>query len=184
MPISTTASLRRRPDSKKVGKHAFDLAGFPVSTGYAAQYPEKRATKEEIYENLTAGRLSALGQAPKDRSSRTPPARRKAWPRTPCKGNAGLCGASKPGVIRPASGPHPGRPGASRGAFHVTDMSREQMEAAAHHEPEDGKEPRQRRLIPSGDATEHTAPEKPTVWRWAWGEVFSGEGASEKAPGA
>ena len=58
-----------------------------------------------------------------------------------------------------------------RGTFHVTDMSREQMEAAGygfHHESEDGKylimaNGSHAFAIPSGDAPEHTAPEKLTV---------------------
>ena len=58
-----------------------------------------------------------------------------------------------------------------RGTFHVTDMSREQTEAAGygfHHESEDGKylimaNGSRAFAIPSGDAPEHTAPEKMTV---------------------
>ena len=58
-----------------------------------------------------------------------------------------------------------------RGTFHVTDMSREQMEAAGygfHHESEDGKylimaNGSRAFAIPSGDVPEHTAPEKLTV---------------------
>ena len=58
-----------------------------------------------------------------------------------------------------------------RGTFHVTDMSREQMEAAGygfHHESEDGKylimaNGSRAFAIPNGDAPEHTAPEKMTV---------------------
>ena len=58
-----------------------------------------------------------------------------------------------------------------RGTFHVTDMSREQMEAAGygfHHESEDGKylimaNGSRAFAIPSGAAPEHTAPEKMTV---------------------
>ena len=58
-----------------------------------------------------------------------------------------------------------------RGTFHVTDMSREQMEAAGygfHHESEDGKylimaNGSRAFAIPSGVAPEHTAPEKLTV---------------------
>ena len=58
-----------------------------------------------------------------------------------------------------------------RGTFHVTDMSREQMEAAGygfHHESEDGKylimaNGSRAFAIPSGAAHEHTAPEKLTV---------------------
>ncbi len=58
-----------------------------------------------------------------------------------------------------------------RGTFHMTDMSREQMEAAGygfHHESEDGKylimaNGSRAFAIPSGSAPEHTAPEKLTV---------------------
>ena len=58
-----------------------------------------------------------------------------------------------------------------RGTFHVTDMSREQMEAAGygfHHESEDGKylvmaNDSRAFAIPNGDTPEHTAPEKLTV---------------------
>lgn len=58
-----------------------------------------------------------------------------------------------------------------RGTFHVTDMSLEQMEAAGygfHHESEDGKylimgNGSRAFAIPSGDAPEHTVPEKLTV---------------------
>ena len=58
-----------------------------------------------------------------------------------------------------------------RVTFHVTDMSREQMETAGygfHHETEDGKylimaNGSRAFAIPNGDAPEHTAPEKMTV---------------------
>ena len=58
-----------------------------------------------------------------------------------------------------------------RVTFHVTDMSREQMETAGygfHHETEDGKylimaNGSRAFAIPNGDAPEHTAPEKLTV---------------------
>ena len=58
-----------------------------------------------------------------------------------------------------------------RGTFHVTDMSREQMEAAGYgfyHESEDGKylimaNGSRAFAIPNGAAPEHTAPEKLTV---------------------
>ena len=58
-----------------------------------------------------------------------------------------------------------------RGTFHVTDMSREQMEAAGygfHHESEDGKylimaNGSRAFAIPSGNAHEHISPEKLTV---------------------
>ena len=58
-----------------------------------------------------------------------------------------------------------------RGTFHVTDMSREQMEAAGygfHHQSEDGKylimgNGSRAFAIPSGEAPKHAAPEKLTV---------------------
>ena len=58
-----------------------------------------------------------------------------------------------------------------RGTFHVTDMSREQMEAAGygfHHESEDGKylimaNGSRAFAIPNRDTPEHTTPEKLTV---------------------
>ena len=58
-----------------------------------------------------------------------------------------------------------------RVTFHVTDMSREQMETAGygfHHETEDGKylimaNGSRAFAIPNGDTPEHTAPEKLTV---------------------
>ena len=58
-----------------------------------------------------------------------------------------------------------------RGTFHVTDMSREQMEAAGygfHHESDDGKylimaNGSRAFAIPNGDVPEHTAQEKLTV---------------------
>ncbi len=56
---------------------------------YAAEHPEEHAAREEIYENLMAGRISALDEKlaalgqprrticlPRSRSSRTPPGMR------------------------------------------------------------------------------------------------------------
>ena len=61
----------------------------PARPQYAAEHPEEHAAKEEIYENLMAGRISALdeklaalGQTQEDylpsrsRSSKTPPGMR------------------------------------------------------------------------------------------------------------
>lgn len=175
---------------------------------YAAGHPEEHAAKEEIYENLMAGRISALdeklaalGQTQEDYL----PSEIGKF-----KGATGYEGFldMDPQVIREAiENPDQahvdemlvfaeqanleykaelyGQQAAStlddretgetvrtpRGTFHVTDMSREQMEAAGygfHHESEDGKylimaNGSRAFAIPSGSAPEHTAPEKLTV---------------------
>ena len=175
---------------------------------YAAGHPEEHAAKEEIYENLMAGRISALdeklaalGQTQEDYL----PSEIGKF-----KGATGYEGFldMDPQVIREAienpdqahvdemlafaeqanleykaelygqqaaSTPDDRETGETvrtpRGTFHVTDMSREQMEAAGygfHHESEDGKylimaNGSRAFAIPNGDAPEHTAPEKLTV---------------------
>ena len=175
---------------------------------YAAGHPEEHAAKEEIYENLMAGRISALdeklaalGQTQEDYL----PSEIGKF-----KGATGYEGFldMDPQVIREAienpdqahvdemlvfaeqanleykaelygqqaaSTPDDRETGETvrtpRGTFHVTDMSREQMEAAGygfHHESEDGKylimaNGSRAFAIPSGSAPEHTAPEKLTV---------------------
>ena len=175
---------------------------------YAAGHPEEHAAKEEIYENLMAGRISALdeklaalGQTQEDYL----PSEIGKF-----KGATGYEGFldMDPQVIREAienpdqshvdemlsfaeqanreyeaelygqqAAPTPDdrETGETvrtpRGTFHVTDMSREQMEAAGygfHHESEDGKylimaNGSRAFAIPSGSAPEHTAPEKLTV---------------------
>ena len=175
---------------------------------YAAGHPEEHAAKEEIYENLMAGRISALdeklaalGQTQEDYL----PSEIGKF-----KGATGYEGFldMDPQVIREAienpdqahvdemlvfaeqanleykaelygqqaaSTPDDRETGETvrtpRGTFHVTDMSREQMEAAGygfHHESEDGKylimaNGSRAFAIPSGSAPEQTVPEKLTV---------------------
>ena len=175
---------------------------------YAAEHPEEHAAKEEIYENLMVGRISALdeklaalGQTQEDY---LPSEIEKFKDATSYEEFLDV----DPQVIREAienpdqshvdemlnfaeqanreyeaevygqqAAPTPDdrETGETvrtpRGTFHVTDMSREQMEAAGygfHHESEDGKylimaNGSRAFAIPSGAAPEHTAPEKLTV---------------------
>ena len=175
---------------------------------YAAGHPEEHAAKEEIYENLMAGRISALDEklaAPGQTQEDYLPSEIGKF-----KGATGYEGFldMDPQVIREAienpdqshvdemlvfaeqanleykaelygqqaaSTPDDRETGETvrtpRGTFHVTDMSREQMEAVGygfHHESEDGKylimaNGSRAFAIPSGAAPEHTAPEKLTV---------------------
>ena len=175
---------------------------------YAAEHPEEHAAKEEIYENLMAGRISALdeklaalGQTQED------------YLPSEIEKFKGATGYEEfldvdPQVIREAienpdqshvdemlvfaeqanreykaelygqqaaSTPDDRETGETvrtpRGTFHVTDMSREQMEVSGygfHHESEDGKylimaNGSRAFAIPNGDTPEHTAPEKLTV---------------------
>ena len=175
---------------------------------YAAEHPEEHAAKEEIYENLMAGRISALdeklaalGQTQEDYLPSEiekfkdatgyeefldvdPQAIREAI-ENPDQSHvdemlsfaeqanreyeAELYGQqAAPTLDDRETGETVRTP---RGTFHVTDMSREQMEAAGygfHHESEDGKylimaNGSRAFAITSGDTPEHTAPEKPTV---------------------
>ena len=175
---------------------------------YAAEHPEEHAAKEEIYENLMAGRISALdeklaalGQTQEDY---LPSEIEKFKDATSYEEFLDV----DPQVIREAienpdqshvdemlnfaeqanreyeaevygqqAAPTPDdrETGETvrtpRGTFHVTDMSREQMEVVGygfHHESEDGKylimaNGSRAFAIPSGAAPEHTAPEKLTV---------------------
>ena len=175
---------------------------------YAAEHPEEHAAKEEIYENLMAGRISALdeklaalGQTQEDY---LPSDIEKFKDATGYEEFLDV----DPQVIREtientdqshvdemlafaeqanreyeaelygqqaAPTPDDQETGETvrtpRGTFHVTDMSREQMEAAGygfHHESEDGKylimaNGSRAFAIPNGDTPEHTAPEKLTV---------------------
>lgn len=175
---------------------------------YAAEHPDIQAAREEISENLMAGRISALsdklaafGQTPEDLL----PSEIEKF-----KDATGYdeCLDVDPATIREAienpdqshvdemldfakqasreyeaelhgqqAAPTPNDRDTGetvrtpRGTFHVTDMSREQMEAAGygfHHESEDGKylimaNGSRAFAIPSGNAHEHTTPEKLTV---------------------
>ncbi len=175
---------------------------------YAAEHPEEHAAKEEIYENLMAGRISALdeklaalGQTQEDYLPSEiekfkdatgyeefldvdPQAIREAI-ENPDQSHVDEMLAFAEQANREYEAELYGQQAAPtpddretgetvrtpRGTFHVTDMSREQMETAGygfHHESEDGKylimaNGSRAFAIPSGDAPEHTAPEKLTV---------------------
>ena len=175
---------------------------------YAAEHPEEHAAKEEIYENLMAGRISALderlaamGQTQDDYLPSelekfkeatgyeefldVDPAAIRAAVENPDKAHvdemlafaeqagreyeAELSGKStEPSPDDRETGETVQTP---RGTFYVTDMSREQMEAAGyglHHQSDDGKylimaNGSRAFAIQNGEAQEHAAPEKMTV---------------------
>ena len=175
---------------------------------YAAEHPEEHAAKEEIYENLMAGRISALdeklaalGQTQEDYLPSEiekfkdatgyeefldvdPQAIREAI-ENPDQSHVDEMLSFAEQANREYEAELYGQQAAPtpddretgetvrtpRGTFHVTDMSREQMEAVGygfHHESEDGKylimaNGSRAFAIPSGAAPEHTAPEKLTV---------------------
>ena len=137
---------------------------------YAAEHPEEHAAKEEIYENLMAGRISVLdeklanlGQTQDDYL----PSELEKFKET--------SGYEEVLDVSPEPTPDDRETGETvrtpRGTFHVTDMSREQMEAAGygfHHQSEDGKylvmaNGSRAFAIQNGEAQEHAAPEKMTV---------------------
>ena len=175
---------------------------------YAAEHPEEHAAKEEIYENLMAGRISALdeklasmGQTQNDYLPSelekfkeatgyeefldVDPAAIRAALENPDKSHvdemlafaeqagreyeAELSGKStEPSPDDRETGETVQTP---RGTFYVTDMSREQMEAAGygfHHQSDDGKylimaNGSRAFAIQNGESQEHAAPEKMTV---------------------
>ena len=175
---------------------------------YAAEHPEEHAAKEEIYESLMAGRISALdeklaalGQTQEDYLPSEiekfkdatgyeefldfdPAVIREAIQNSD-KSHADemLAFAEQAGREyeaelagqAPAPSPDDRETGETvrtpRGTFHVTDMSREQMEAAGygfHHQSDDGKylimgNGSRAFAIRSEEAQEHAAPEKMTV---------------------
>lgn len=175
---------------------------------YAAERPEEHAAKEELYENLMAGRISALdekladlGQTQEDYLPSElekfkeasgyeefldvdPAAIREAL-ENPDKSHVDemLTSAEQAGreyeaeLFGKAPEPTPDdrETGETvrtpRGTFHVTDMSREQMEAAGygfHHQSEDGNylimgNGSRAFAIRNGEAQEHATPEKMTV---------------------
>ena len=137
---------------------------------YAAEHPEEHAAKEEIYENLMAGRISALdeklanlGQTQDDYL----PSELKKFKEA--------SGYEEVLDVSPEPTPDDRETGETvrtpRGTFYVTDMSREQMEAAGygfHHQSEDGNylimgNGSRAFAIRNGEAQEHAAPEKITV---------------------
>ena len=175
---------------------------------YAAEHPEEHAAREEIYENLMAGRVSALdeklaalGQTQEDYLPSEiekfkdatgyeefldfDPAVIKATLEDPDKSHADemLAFAEQAGREyeaelfgkAPEPSPDDRETGETvrtpRGTFYVTDMSREQMEAAGygfHHQSDDGKylimgNGSRVFAIRNEEAQEHAAPEKMTV---------------------
>lgn len=175
---------------------------------YAAEHPEEHAAKEEIYENLMAGRISALdeklaalGQTQEDYLPSEiekfkdatgyeefldfDPAVIREAIQNPDKSHADemLAFAEQAGREyeaelsgqAPAPSPDDQETGETvrtpRGTFYVTDMSREQMEAAGyglHHQSDDGKylimgNGTRAFAIRNEEAQEHAAPEKMTV---------------------
>ena len=175
---------------------------------YAAEHPEEHAAKEEIYENLMAGRisaldekLSALGQTQEDYLPSeiekfkdatgyeefldVDPAVIREAIQNPDKSHADemLAFAEQAGREyeaelsgqTPAPSPDDRETGETvrtpRGTFYVTDMSREQMEAAGygfHHQSDDGKylimgNGSRSFAIRNEETQEHAAPEKMTV---------------------
>ena len=175
---------------------------------YAAEHPEEHAAREEIYENLMAGRISALdeklaalGQTQEDYLPSEiekfkdatgyeefldfDPAVIKAALEDPDKSHADemLAFAEQAGREyeaelsgkAPEPTPDDRETGETvrtpRGTFYVTDMSREQMEAAGyglHHQSDDGKylimgNGARAFAIRNEEAQEHAAPEKMTV---------------------
>ena len=175
---------------------------------YAAERPEEHAAKEELYENLMAGRISALDEKLADLGQTQddylpselekfkeasgyeefldvdPAAIREAL-ENPDKSHVDemLTSAEQAGreyeaeLFGKAPEPTPDdrETGETvrtpRGTFHVTDMSREQMEAAGygfHHQSEDGNylimgNGSRAFAIRNGEAQEHATPEKMTV---------------------
>lgn len=175
---------------------------------YAAEHPDVQAAREEISENLMAGRISALsdkltafGQTPEDLLPSeiekfkdatgydecldvAPAALREAIENSDQSHVDEMLDFAKQAsreydaeLYGQQAAPTPDNRDTGetvrtpRGTFHVTDMSREQMEAAGygfHHESEDGKylimaNGSRAFAIPSGNAHEHTASEKLTV---------------------
>lgn len=175
---------------------------------YAAEHPEEHAAREEIYENLMAGRISALdeklaalGQTQEDYLPSEiekfkdatgyeefldfDPAVIKAALEDPDKSHVDemLAFAEQAGREyeaelsgqTPAPSPDDRETGETvrtpRGTFYVTDMSREQMEAAGygfHHQSDDGKylimgNGSRSFAIRNEETQEHAAPEKMTV---------------------
>lgn len=137
---------------------------------YAAEHPEEHAAKEEIYENLMAGRISALdeklanlGQTQDDYL----PSELEKFKET--------SGYEEVLDVSPEPTPDGRETGETvrtpRGTFYVTDMSREQMEAAGygfHHQSEDGNylimgNGSRAFAIRNGEVQEHAAPKKITV---------------------
>ena len=137
---------------------------------YAAEHPEEHAAKEEIYENLMAGRISALDEKLADLGQT-----QDDYLPSELEKFKEASGYEEVLDVSPEPTPDDRETGemvrTPRGTFHVTDMSREQMEAAGygfHHQSEDGNylimgNGSRAFAIRNGGAQEHAAPEKMTV---------------------
>ena len=134
---------------------------------YAAEHPEEHAAKEEIYENLMAGRISALGEKLADLGQT-----QDDYLPSELEKFKEASGYEEVLDVSPEPTPDDRETGETvrtpRGTFYVTDMSREQMEAAGygfHHQSEDGNylimgNGSRAFAIRNGEAQEHAAPEK------------------------
>lgn len=137
---------------------------------YAAEHPEEHAAKEEIYENLMAGRISALDEKLADLGQT-----QDDYLPSELEKFKEASGYEEVLDVSPEPTPDDLETGETvrtpRGTFYVTDMSREQMEAAGygfHHQSEDGNylimgNGSRAFAIRNGEAQEHAAPEKMTV---------------------
>ena len=137
---------------------------------YAAEHPEEHAAKEEIYENLMAGRISALDEKLADLGQT-----QDDYLPSELEKFKEASGYEEVLDVTPESTPDALETGETvrtpRGTFYVTDMSREQMEAAGygfHHQSEDGNylimgNGSRAFAIRNGEAPEHAAPEKMMV---------------------
>ena len=137
---------------------------------YAAEHPEEHAAKEEIYENLMAGRISALDEKLADLGQT-----QDDYLPSELEKFKEANGYEKVLDMAPEPTPDDRETGETvrtpRGTFYVTDMSREQMEAAGygfHHQSEDGNylimgNGSRAFAIRNGEAPEHAAPEKMMV---------------------
>ena len=137
---------------------------------YAAEHPEEHAAKEEIYENLMAGRISALDEKLADLGQT-----QDDYLPSELEKFKEASGYEEVLDVAPEPTPDDRETGETvrtpRGTFYVTDMSREQMEAAGygfHHQSEDEKylimgNGSRSFAIQNGEAQEHAAPEKMTV---------------------
>ena len=137
---------------------------------YAAEHPEEHAAKEEIYEKLMAGRISALDEKLADLGQT-----QDDYLPSELEKFKEASGYEEVLDVAPEPTPDDRETGETvrtpRGTFYVTDMSREQMEAAGygfHHQSEDGKylimgNGSRAFAIQNGEAQEHAAPEKMTV---------------------
>ena len=137
---------------------------------YAAEHPEEHAAKEEIYENLMAGRILALDEKLADLEQT-----QDDYLPSELEKFKEASGYEEVLDVSPEPTPDDRETGETvrtpRGTFYVTDMSREQMEAAGygfHHQSEDGNylimgNGSRAFAIRNGEAQEHAAPEKMTV---------------------